>query len=67
MSATGYVLPPMIIYPHKRAVPDKLKVGAVANTMFCNSENGWINADLYLEWLNFFYLEHSSNQIVQSF
>ena len=48
------VLPPMMIYPRKRAVPDKLKVGAVANTMFYNSESGWINADLYLEWFGFF-------------
>lgn len=51
----GYVLPLMMIYPRKHAVPDKLKVGAVANTMFHNSESGWINGDLYLEWLDFLF------------
>ena len=40
ISATGFVLPPCMIYPLKTKVPDK---GAVPGTLFCNSENGWIN------------------------
>ena len=33
VSASGYVLPPMMIYPRKKAVPDKLKEGAVPGTL----------------------------------
>jgi len=55
VSASGYVLPPMMIYPRKKAVPDKLKEGAVPGTLFVSSESGWINTELYLEWFNFSY------------
>lgn len=41
VSASGYALPPMLIYPRKRCVPETLKEGAVPNTLFENSENGW--------------------------
>ena len=30
VSATGFILPPMMIYPRKRSVPEKLKEGAFA-------------------------------------
>ena len=54
VSATGYVLPPMMIYPRKKCVPDKLKEGAVPGTLFKSSESGWVNSELYIEWFNFF-------------
>ena len=54
VSASGYVLPPMMIYPRKRAVPENMKIGAVPNTLFLSSENGWINSTIYLQWLQFF-------------
>ena len=54
VSAAGQVLPPMIVYPRKQRVPDHLKCGCVPNTLFANSENGWINSELYLEWFKFF-------------
>ena len=54
VSASGQVLPPMIIYPRKQRVPDHLKSDCVPNTLFASSENGWINSDLYLEWFQFF-------------
>jgi hypothetical protein len=54
VSASGYVLPPLMIYPRKKSVPEDLKVGAIPNTMFMNSENGWINSGIFLEWLKFF-------------
>ena len=41
VSASGFVLPPYIVYPKKK-VPEKLMEGAVAGAMFCNSDNGWI-------------------------
>lgn len=53
-SASGYVLPPLMIFPRKRAVPDKFKNGAVPNTLFANSSNGWITSEIYLQWLHFF-------------
>ena len=53
-SASGYALPPMMVYPRKKAVLDHLKEGAVPNTLFKCSETEWINKDLYLEWFQFF-------------
>ena len=57
VSASGYTLPPMMIYPRKKKVPDNLKEGTIPDTLFMNSESGWINSELYLEWFNFF-LQH---------
>ena len=54
VSASGYVLPPCIVYPRKRNVPDNFREGAVPGTLFSHSENGWINSDIYLEWFEFF-------------
>ena len=48
-----YVLP-MMIYPRKTCVPDKSKEGAFPNTLFKNSESGWINSELFVEWFAFF-------------
>ena len=44
----------MMIFPRKREVPEKVKEGAVPNTLFEHSDNGWVNADLYVEWMKFF-------------
>ena len=54
VSGAGQVLPPMMIYPRKQKVPDHIKSGCVPNTLFANSENGWINSELFLEWFKFF-------------
>ena len=54
VSASGFVLPPMMVYPHKTCVPEKLKEGAIPNTLFGNSECGWINSQLFVEWFAFF-------------
>ena len=53
VSASGNVIPPMMIYPRKR-MTDKLKSGAVPGTLFACSDNGWINQQLYLQWFEFF-------------
>ena len=37
-----------------RRVPDKLKEGAIPNTLFANSESGWIYSQLFVEWFAFF-------------
>jgi len=57
VSASGYVLPPMMIYPRKKSVPDRMKEGSIPGTLFKNSESGWINGELYIEWFKFF-LQH---------
>ena len=54
VSASAFVLPPCIVYPRKRKVPDNFREGAVPGTLFAQSENGWINCDIYLEWFEFF-------------
>ena len=54
VSASGFVLPPMMVYPRKKSVPEHLKEGAVPNTLFTNSVNGWITKELYLEWFKHF-------------
>ena len=54
VSASDQALPPMLSYPRKKCVPEHFKKGAVLNTLFSNSGNGWINTDLYLEWFKFF-------------
>ena len=46
MSASGFPLPPMMIYPRKR-MSESLKQDAVPGTFFDCSENG---QDLYLKW-----------------
>ena len=53
VSASGFVLPPFVVYPRKR-ITDNLKVGAVPGTSFNCSNSGWVNADLFYKWLSFF-------------
>lgn len=48
VSATGLIVPPMMIYPRNTCVPDKLKEGAFPKTLFRSSENGWINKELFV-------------------
>ena len=47
VSASGMVLPPMMVYPRKNKVPDNVREGSVPNTLFVHSDSGWINADLF--------------------
>ena len=54
VSACGFVLPPMIIYPRKKPVPEHFKKNAYPNTLFSCSESGWVNQDLYIKWFNLF-------------
>ena len=54
VSASGYVLPPMMIYPRKKAVPDNFREGAYPNTLFESSESGWMNGNIFIKWFNFF-------------
>ena len=53
VSASGFSIPPMIIYPRKRMTA-KLTEEALPGTLFDCSDNGWINQELYLRWFKFF-------------
>lgn len=54
VSASGYSVPPMIVYPRKKKVPEMFRDGAVPNCLFATSVSGWMNAELYCEWFKFF-------------
>ena len=54
VSASGFVLPPLMVYPRKKSVPDHLRLGAIPNTLFSNSQSGWITKEIYLEWFKWF-------------
>jgi len=54
VSASGFFIPLLMIYPRKQCVPDHMKEGALPNSMFAVSESGWINQDIYLKWFDFF-------------
>jgi len=53
-SASGHILPPMMVFPRKQIPPAKIREGAVAQTLFANSVNGWISSDLFFQWFEFF-------------
>ncbi|KAJ8942271.1 hypothetical protein NQ314_010104 [Rhamnusium bicolor] len=53
MSASGYYIPPMLIYPRKRMAPTLQKNGPIGASYMC-SKNGWINSELFLDWLHHF-------------
>lgn len=44
-SAFGYVLPPVMIYPHVQ-ISECLKIGTPPSTMFTGCPKGWINIDI---------------------
>ena len=54
VSASGFAVPPCLIYPRKRAVPEDYKNGAIPGTLFKNTESGWINHEVYMEWFQWF-------------
>lgn len=57
VSAAALALPPFIIYPRKRKVPDNFREGAAPGTLFHNTESGLMTKEVYLEWFKFF-LDH---------
>ena len=42
VSASGNSLPPLMIFPRKRSLPDSHRKGAVSGTMFMVSDKGWM-------------------------
>lgn len=54
VSASGQVIPSLMVYSRKRPVPDKLREGAHPNTVLHVSDNGWITKELFFEWFKMF-------------
>lgn len=53
MNAAGNYIPPMIIYPRKR-MPKTLEKNGPIGALYKCSKNGWINSELFLQWLGHF-------------
>ena len=45
ISASGFVLPPFLIYPRKR-LTENLKEGAIGGMVFQHIDSGWVNSEL---------------------
>lgn len=52
-NAAGHYVPPLVIYPRKR-MKIELTEGAPAGSIFECQENGWINSELFVVWLEHF-------------
>ncbi|KAJ8951547.1 hypothetical protein NQ318_020420 [Aromia moschata] len=53
VSASGNYVPPMLIYPRKRMAATLQKNRPIGTSFRC-SKNGWINSELFVEWLKHF-------------
>ncbi|CAK1583568.1 unnamed protein product [Parnassius mnemosyne] len=53
MSATGQYIPPMFIYPRQRH-STALENDGPREAVYRCSKNGWINEELFVEWLKHF-------------
>lgn len=52
-SATGKFIPPALVFPRKKKNPRYLN-GTPPGTICLVSDNGWINIETFLEWMQFF-------------
>ena len=53
-NAEGQFIPPALIFPRKRMNDPRLMDGAPPGARGMCSDSGWVNSDLFLEWLSFF-------------
>lgn len=53
MSASGFYVPPMLIYARKR-MKEFLTFGAPPGTLFRCQNKGWMDADSFFEWIQHF-------------
>ncbi|KAI4469700.1 hypothetical protein MML48_1g00950 [Holotrichia oblita] len=60
-SASGNYIPPMIIFKRKRQ-PQELELGAPTGSIVTISDTGYINSELFVEWLKHFYSHVSSSK-----
>ena len=53
VSAHGYFLPPFLIFKRKR-LRDELQEGTPPGTAFAVQDKGWMDRDLFVQWLDHF-------------
>ena len=58
VNAIGQAIPPYVIYNAKTLNPEWIKDGP-PGTKYANSENGWINTDIFKHWFNNHFLTHA--------
>ncbi|XP_019854203.1 PREDICTED: uncharacterized protein LOC100641974 isoform X2 [Amphimedon queenslandica] len=49
-SASGNLIPPMIIFDRKRLKPTTHMIGEVPGTVYASSKKGWIDSEIFLDW-----------------
>ncbi|CAF1090463.1 unnamed protein product [Adineta steineri] len=59
-SATGFLLPPFVIYKAKRLFTDWC-IGGPPNTVFETSKNGWMETTLFRKWFEHWFLEQTKH------
>lgn len=52
-SASGKFIPPCLIFPRKKRNPRYLE-GTPPGTVDFVSDNGWVNSEIFLDWMKFF-------------
>lgn len=57
-SATGYVLPPYIIFDRKTLNQDFTR-GELPGTVYGLSKSGWMDTELFKEWFLFHFIKHA--------
>ena len=57
-SASGYVIPPMIVFDRK-TVKAEVTVGEVPGSIYGLSESGWVDGELFDLWFRHHFLSHT--------
>ncbi|CAI7996987.1 Tigger transposable element-derived protein 6 [Geodia barretti] len=57
VSASGYAIPPMVIFPRKTLTPH-LTTQEVPGTIYGLSASGWMDRELFQEWFHRHFLQH---------
>ena len=58
VSASGFAIPPMVIYNRKNLTPE-LTRGEIPGTMYGLSTSGWIDSELFSEWFDRHFLQYA--------
>ncbi|CAF1521924.1 unnamed protein product, partial [Adineta steineri] len=59
-SATGLLLPPFVVYKGKRLY-EEWCISGPQNTIYGNSENGWMNQNLFFQWFEKVFVEQTKD------
>ena len=57
-SASGYSIPPMVVFDHKTLHSD-MTTGQVPGTFYGLSDSGWMDVELFEEWFKNHFLVHA--------